>query len=116
MLGFLIEMGVFGLLAYTALMFTPVVMCIRRGLRGLTLEDDLLAALSAGFLAFFVSNFLYDSFSFRQGPYVFFFLAALAAAATGKVRPPGRTATPSTFTMPEPPRTPERGPATVAEA
>ncbi|HEY1776847.1 MAG TPA: O-antigen ligase family protein, partial [Solirubrobacteraceae bacterium] len=84
MLGFLIEIGAVGLIAYTALILTPAAMCVRRGLRGLSLEDDLLAALSTGFLAFFVSNFLYDSFSFRQGPYTFFFLAALVAAAVGR--------------------------------
>jgi O-antigen ligase len=87
MLGFLIEIGAFGLLAYAGLMLTPFAMCFRRGRRGVTLEDDLLAALSTGFLAFFVSNFLYDSFSFRQGPYTFFFLAALVAAALGTRRP-----------------------------
>lgn len=84
MLGLLIDLGAFGVLAYAAMIFAPAVACFRRARRGLTLEDDLLAAISVGFLAFFVSNFLYDAFSFRQGPYVFFFLAALVAAAVGR--------------------------------
>ena len=84
MLGFLIEIGAFGLLAYTGMIMAPVYATLRRARRGLTIDDDLLAGISAGCVAFFVSNFLYDSFDFRQGPYVFFFLAALAAAAVGR--------------------------------
>ncbi len=84
MLLFLIETGVFGAIAYTALIFSPLIAVFRRAWRSITLEDELLAGIAAGCVAFFLSNFLYDSFSFRQGPYVFFFIAALAAAAVGR--------------------------------
>jgi hypothetical protein len=84
MLLFLIETGVFGALAYTMLIFSPLIAVFRRAWRSITLEDELLAGVAAGCVAFFLSNFLYDSFSFRQGPYVFFMLAALAAAAVGR--------------------------------
>jgi hypothetical protein len=84
MLGFLIETGAAGILAYAAMIFAPALAVYRAARRGLTLEDDLLAGIGVGCVTFFVSNFLYDSFSFRQGPYVFFFLAALAAAAVGR--------------------------------
>jgi O-antigen ligase len=87
MLGLLIEIGVFGVLSYAALIFAPILAVHRRARRSLTLEDDLMGAIAAGCAAFFVSNFLYDAFSFRQGPYVFFFLAALAAAAVGRESP-----------------------------
>jgi polysaccharide biosynthesis protein PslJ len=84
MLGFLIEIGAFGILAYVAMILAPVHATWRRARRGLTVDDDLLAGMAAGCVAFLVSNVLYDSFDFRQGPYVFFFLAALAAAAVGR--------------------------------
>lgn len=96
MLGFLIETGAAGVLAYTAVIFAPVLAVYRAARRGLTLEDDLLAGIGVGCVAFFVSNFLYDSFSFRQGPYVFFILAALAAAGVGR-----RGSTLSAETYPE---------------
>jgi hypothetical protein len=83
MLQFLIDTGVIGFLSYSALIFTPALSVLRRARRGLTLDDDLFGALAAGCVAFFVSNFLYDSFSFRQGPYVFFFIAALTVALSG---------------------------------
>jgi O-antigen ligase/polysaccharide polymerase Wzy-like membrane protein len=84
MLGFLIETGVAGILAYAAVILMPALAVLRAARRGLTLQDDLLAGIGAGCVAFFLSNFLYDSFSFRQGPYVFFLLAGLAAAVVGR--------------------------------
>ena len=84
MLLFLIETGVLGAIAYTMLIFSPLIVVFRRAWRSITLEDELLAGVAAGCVAFFLSNFLYDSFNFRQGPYVFFLLAALAAAAVGR--------------------------------
>ena len=84
MLLFLIETGSSAAIAYTALIFSPLIAVFRRAWRSITLEDELLAGIAAGCVAFFLSNFLYDSFSFRQGPYVFFFIAALAAAAVGR--------------------------------
>jgi hypothetical protein len=89
MLGYLIEIGAFGIIAYTALIFSPIIAGFRAARRGLTMHDDVLAAVAGGCVGFFVSNFLYDSFDFRQGPYVFFFLAALAAVVVGRVEPLG---------------------------
>jgi polysaccharide biosynthesis protein PslJ len=105
MLGFLVEIGAFGVLAYSLLIFSPLLAVFRRAWRSVTLEDELCAGIAAGCVAFFLSNFLYDSFSFRQGPYVFFFLAAMAAALVGR-----RSVLPGD-TAPEPADDPPRAPA-----
>lgn len=104
MLLFLIETGAFGALSYTMLIFSPVIAVFRRAWRSVTLEDELLAGIAAGCVAFFFSNFLYDSFNFRQGPYVFFLLAALAAAVVGRrsVVPADAVATPAIDRPPDP--------------
>lgn len=84
MLLFVIETGVVGVVAYAALVLSPLLVVHRKARRPRALQDELLVAVAAGSVVFLISNFLYDTFSFRQGPYVFFFLAALAAVATGR--------------------------------
>ncbi len=91
MLGFLVAIGSFGVLAYVAMILTPLACVHRRARRARAPDDELLAGIAAGCVLYLASNFLYDTFSFRQGPYVFFFLAALAAAALGvHSSPPSR--------------------------
>jgi O-antigen ligase len=85
MLGNLIQLGVVGLLSYWAMILLPIRVVHRAARRGLSLRDVLMGGLAIDCFMFFTSNFLYDTFSFRQGPYVFFFLAALAAAGYGTV-------------------------------
>lgn len=88
MLKFLIEIGAVGLLLYAALILTPGAFVHRWARRGSGLENELMIGVVAESIAFLLSNFLYDSFDFRQGPYVFFFVAALAAAAHGRPSEP----------------------------
>lgn len=91
MLGNLIQIGTLGLLAYWAMILTPIRLVHRAARRGLLLRDEMMCGVAVGCLTFFLSNFLYDTFSFRQGPYVFFFIAALAAAGYGYVANRGST-------------------------
>lgn len=84
MLDFLIEIGFAGTLAYAAVIFSPLISVHRRIRRPRAFDDELLVAVAAGCIGYFISSFLYDTFAFRQGPYVFFFFAALAAATTGR--------------------------------
>lgn len=83
MLGYLIQIGGLGVLAFAAMLLTPVVLVHRMARRGVELSSDLMIGVVAGSLTYLVSNFLYDAASMRQGPYVFFLLAGFASVATG---------------------------------
>ena len=75
-----VEVGVLGVLAYMALIICAG-LGVRRALRG---RDppvaDIARSLIAAAALFFVSNFLYDAFTFRQAPYAFLLVAALGVA------------------------------------
>lgn len=85
------EVGAIGLAAYLFMILAPVVV-VRRAIRS---RDPAVAPLalaaSAGCVAYFVANALFDAMSFPQAPYVFFVVAALsiiaAAGPEGNVVP-----------------------------
>jgi O-antigen ligase len=85
------EVGAVGLLAYICMILAPVVSA-RRAIRGHDPGVSSLAlAASAGCIAYFVVNALFDAMSFPQAPYMFFLVAALttiaAAGPAGNVMP-----------------------------
>ncbi len=85
------EVGVIGLLAYLSMIIAPVLLA-RRAIRGRDPNVASLAlAASAGCVAYFVVNALFDAVSFPQAPYMFFVAAALttivAAGPAGNVQP-----------------------------
>jgi hypothetical protein len=85
------EVGVVGLIAYLAMIIAPVLLA-RRAIRGRDPNTASLAlAASAGCVAYFVANALFDAMSFPQAPYMFFMVAALttiaAAGPAGNVEP-----------------------------
>lgn len=89
------EVGAIGLAAYLFMILAPV-MIARRAIRS---RDPAVAspalAASAGCVAYFVVNALFDAMSFPQAPYVFFLVAALtviaAAGPEGNVVPVRRS-------------------------
>jgi hypothetical protein len=85
------EVGVVGLLAYVFMILAPV-LAARRAIRARDPAVSSLAlAASAGCIAYFVVNALFDAMSFPQAPYMFFMVAALtviaAAGPAGNVVP-----------------------------
>jgi hypothetical protein len=85
------EVGVVGLLAYVFMILAPV-LTARRAIRARDPAVSSLAlAASAGCIAYFVVNALFDAMSFPQAPYMFFMVAALtviaAAGPAGNVVP-----------------------------
>jgi hypothetical protein len=80
MLGWLVEIGVVGALAYAGVMAGAIVSVARVARRGVGSAKRLMQSVVAVSVGFFVSNFLYDTFGFRQAPYIFFFVAALGVA------------------------------------
>jgi hypothetical protein len=85
------EVGIVGLLAYMFMILAPVIVA-RKAIRS---RDPAVASLalaaSAGCVAYFVVNALFDAMSFPQAPYMFFVVAALAtvssAGPAGTVEP-----------------------------
>jgi hypothetical protein len=95
LLGYLVSIGVIGLLAYLAVMFSTVAVA-RRWVRS---RDPAVAtphlAAAAAAVVFIVVSQLFDSMAFPHAPYVFLSIAGLAAAATwGRTRAddPGQVA------------------------
>jgi hypothetical protein len=85
------QVGVVGLLAYVFMILAPV-LTARRAIRARDPAVSSLAlAASAGCIAYFVVNALFDAMSFPQAPYMFFMVAALtviaAAGPAGNVVP-----------------------------
>jgi hypothetical protein len=76
------EVGVVGLLAYLFMILAPV-LAARRAIRARDPAVSSLAlAASAGCIAYFVVNALFDAMSFPQAPYMFFMVAALTVIAS----------------------------------
>jgi hypothetical protein len=91
-LGELYQTGLLGLLAFIALIITPVVIAVRYAARSDNpMRGPPALAAAAGCLAFFVASSLYDILTFPQAPYLFLFLAAMCttAASVEKVAPDG---------------------------
>jgi hypothetical protein len=95
MLGWLIEIGVLGALSYLGLMGAAIASAHRVARRGIGVGGNMMQAVVAVVAGFAISNFFYDTFGFRQAPYVFFFVAALGIAYS------------SAHPEPEPVRVPE---------
>lgn len=75
------EVGVVGLLAYVFMILAPV-LTARRAIRARDPAVSSLAlAASAGCIAYFVVNALFDAMAFPQAPYMFFMVAALTVIA-----------------------------------
>jgi hypothetical protein len=75
------QVGAFGLIAYMLMILAPVVIA-RRAIRARDpVVSPLALASSAGCVAYFVVNALFDAMSFPQAPYMFFIVAALATIA-----------------------------------
>ncbi|MGH2853446.1 MAG: O-antigen ligase family protein [Solirubrobacteraceae bacterium] len=75
------EVGVVGLLAYMFMILAPV-LSARRAIRTRDPAVSSLAlAASAGCIAYFAVNALFDAMSFPQAPYMFFMVAALTVIA-----------------------------------
>lgn len=76
------EVGILGLLAYIAMMVTPII-AAQRAIRS---EDpavrSLALAASAACISYLAVNALFDTLSFVQAPYMFFIVAALATVAS----------------------------------
>ncbi len=80
-LGQVYQVGVLGLLAFIALIVTPLFI-VRNVLRSDNpLRGPPALAASAGCLAFGVATALYDILSFPQAPYLFLFMAAMCTCA-----------------------------------
>lgn len=76
------EVGILGLLAYLAMVITPVI-AARRSIRSRDpVVSSVALAASAGCLCYLAVSALFDAFSFVQAPYTFFVVAALATAAS----------------------------------
>ncbi|HTT93210.1 MAG TPA: O-antigen ligase family protein [Solirubrobacterales bacterium] len=89
-LGELYQTGLLGLLAFIALILTPVVIAVRYAARrDNPLRGPPALAAAAGIMGFFVAAALYDILTFPQAPYLFLFLAAMCttAASVEKVAP-----------------------------
>jgi len=93
-LGLLVEIGVLGLAAYVA-MILAVFVAVHRAVKSSDPSRGppaLAAAAAAG--AFLVCNALFDVLAYPQVPYLFLFIAAIAAGVGGDTgrRAPGETA------------------------
>jgi len=93
-LGQAFQVGGLGLIAFLALIVTPLVV-----IRGVLRSDNPLRgppALAAGAscLAFGVATALYDILSFPQAPYLFLFVAAMCTCAASVEEPAGVRPTP----------------------
>jgi hypothetical protein len=80
-LGLLVETGFIGLGAYILVLLT--VLCVAHPVirSGDPIRGPPALAAAAGAVAFGVSNALFDVLAFPQAPYIFFFLAGLAAVS-----------------------------------
>jgi hypothetical protein len=81
-LGQVYQVGILGLLAFLALIVTPLIL-VRTVLRSDNpLRGPPALAAGAGCLAFGVASALYDILSFPQAPYLFLFMAAVCVCAS----------------------------------
>jgi hypothetical protein len=86
-LGELYQTGFLGLIAFIALILTPVVIAVRCAARkDNPLRGPPALAAAAGCLAFAVASSLYDILTFPQAPYLFLFMAAMCTTAASVER------------------------------
>lgn len=93
-LSFLWQTGLLGLLSYLGMIIAPIVGAWRACRSSDARIAQAAIAGSAGCLAFFVVNALFDTLSYSQTPYMFFTVAAMCVAASG-TRSTERIARPS---------------------
>lgn len=88
-LGLLYQVGVLGLLAFLAVVLTPIILVRHVARTDNPLRGPPALAAAGGCMAFAVASALYDILSFPQAPYLFLFLAAMCtcAASVEEVRP-----------------------------
>lgn len=77
----LLSVGLIGLLAFVAMVASAMVVAHRVIRSGDPTRAGPALAASAGSVVFLAACFLFDSMSFPQAPYVFFFVAAMATVA-----------------------------------
>lgn len=86
-LGQALQVGGLGLIAFLALILTPLFV-VRSALRSKNpLRGPPALAAAAGCLAFGVASALYDILSFPQAPYLFLFMAAICTCAASEEVP-----------------------------
>jgi hypothetical protein len=85
-LGELYQVGLIGVLAFLALILTPVVIVRRVARSDNPLRGPPALAAAAGCLGFAVATSLYDILTFPQAPYLFLFLAAMCTCAASVER------------------------------
>jgi hypothetical protein len=97
-LGQLVTLGFVGLASYAFMMFSAMRLAHPVARRAFTDETGRIGlAAMAGFVAFTVSAFLYDLFSYWEVAYLFFFIAGMCSVAAS---------TPAPATAPAPSRAP----------
>jgi O-Antigen ligase len=85
-LGELYQVGLIGVLAFLALILTPVVIVRHVARSDNPLRGPPALAAAAGCLGFAVASSLYDILTFPQAPYLFLFLAAMCTVAASVER------------------------------
>ncbi|HEX3362699.1 MAG TPA: O-antigen ligase family protein [Solirubrobacterales bacterium] len=83
-LGQLYQVGLLGLLAFLALILSPIFIVRYVARSDNPLRGPPALAAAAGCLAFAVATSLYDILTFPQAPYLFFFLAAMCVTAASE--------------------------------
>ena len=91
MLGWLVQVGVIGAVAYAGMVLSAVATVHAVASRAQTGADRMMQAVAAASVGYFVSNFFYDTFGFREAPYTFFFVAALGVVFAGDRMSPVRS-------------------------
>lgn len=84
MLDWLVGTGVIGAASFIGVVFSVALTAHRASKRFVT-NRRLMHAIVAFAVGFLISNVTYDTFSFRQAPYIFFFMAALAVAHSSQL-------------------------------
>jgi hypothetical protein len=85
-LGELYQVGVIGLLAFLALIVTPVILARKVVRSENPFRGPPALAAASGIIAFAVAASLYDILTFPQAPYLFLFLAAMCVTAASEER------------------------------
>ena len=81
------QVGILGLLAYIAMIVTPII-AARRAIRSRDpMVGSIALAASAGCMSYLTVSALFDAFSFVQAPYMFFIVAAVATAGSAPEEP-----------------------------
>jgi hypothetical protein len=104
-LGMLWQTGFLGLAAYCWMILSPIAASTKARLSRDPHIAPVALAASAGCVAFFIVNWLFDALGFVQGPYLFFIIAAMATVASG-----------ANLKAPAPKRAPARHPQPIVVA